>query len=183
LPDTREAIDRRFAGRVTGNGRKSDGGSHGGHVDNHTAASSCATRAHAPERVLQAQGRSHDIDIQHLAQGWCLDVHHQGRDFNAGVVDDDIQATQFVHRGLHGAFPLPIIRHVQRHKRRSNAFLCQLLRRGAPGIFQHIGQHHRRPCGTQCPGHASAEPASPACDEGRFACQIHHAHDHIPLVC
>src|SRR5260370_1333758 len=73
----------------------------------------CTTGAHGSERVLDAECGTEDVHLEHPEEVLRVEVYHQCRDLDPGVVHQDVQAIEFVDRPCDRSLPARLIGHVK----------------------------------------------------------------------
>src|SRR2546421_1841551 len=112
--DAGEPVDGGLRCRVAGDARESDRCGYGRHVDHSATLARRTPWAHGPERVLDAECGTEDVDLEHPEDVLRVEVYDQFRDLDPGVVHHDVQAVEFGDRPCDRRLPARVIGHVQR---------------------------------------------------------------------
>ena len=68
-----------------------------------------AARAHRAQPVLDPERRAEHVDVEHPAEVGGLGVDDQAREFNARVVDEDVEPAEAADRRRDGGFPRRLV--------------------------------------------------------------------------
>ena len=63
--------------------------------------------------MLHAQCRANAIDVEHPQHGVGIDIGHERGDFDARIVDDDVEAADLPDDFRNGGFPVLVLGHIQ----------------------------------------------------------------------
>ena len=119
--------------------------------------------AHFRNDGFRAQENPLAVDVHDLVPKFLGGLLHRFGAVDAGVVDQDVQLAEPLHRGSHHVLPVGLAGHVQAQEQALAALLVDFRLHLPPFVLQHVGDDHPRALGGEQAGfHGSLAPGAAA---------------------
>src|SRR6202044_3970292 len=115
--------------------------------------------------MLDAEGGTEHVDLEHLADVARLELDDQAGDLHPGVVDQDVQAAELADRHADGALTAGVVGDVQRDEHRGGTGSAELIGGRLAEVLPDVADGNGRSSTGERLRHACAESARAAGDQ------------------